>query len=362
MSSEAVRIAEDAPAAFSFALNAYHPDATMLAAIRQRDGDTYLTLVGSTHDDRDPDSPKYQLGMALLDDWRERTEGKTRQIVYEGRNIQTGTTRREAITDYFGESGLLKWYGRAHRIPTVSGEPNRHDEFRIFHASAYSNGNGIVGSSEDMIRAIVGVRMLPFLSRNEQARGQEDATTAAYRIFKEYLRDDARYYVPISLDSFARVFEQYFEQPFDMTDFTDPDHPNVALARAITEPERYAGLLADYPKLKELASNTASVQKTRTFDFGRLVLGLYIDDDTSVFAWTGLPHIRRMQRAICQTETIYDPAGNSPGLRDIPGSLAENAVPHPEIARDVGGYTLRVLLKREKHPELWMPGGEKRLS
>jgi hypothetical protein len=344
---------ETTSSTFSYALNAYHPDASMLVATRHRNGgNTCLTVIGSTHDDRLPDSPKYQVGHAFLDDWRDRTTGSIQRIIYEGRHAARGATKQEAITDHFGESGFVKWYGDKNNIFALPAEPARRKEFGIFHSPSYENGDGIVTSAKSIIRAIVGVRILPFLSR-QQVRDQRDAIATARTIFDQYLYEDARHYVPIDYKSFAEVFEQYFDQPFNIADFTDPDHPNVALARAITEPEHKTKPLANYPKLKELANNTASVQKTRTFDFGRRVLELYVTHNVSVFAWAGLAHVQHLQRALCETDTIYDPAEIRPELREIHGSLADETIPHSQIARSIGGFSLEALINREEYPTFW---------
>lgn len=313
----------------------------MLVTTRRNLGErpAFLTSIGSTHDDTDPSSLKYKLGEVLLERWTTLTEGLPRCILYEGRSETYGPTKDSSIRNYFGETGYLKWHANDRSIDAITMEPSYVEEFQAVHRS-YPAGDGVVENSEDIVRAIVGVRMLPFIHVKASDIGDSPVATPEC-VFEEYLQNDGRMVSPgITLGNFSEIFEKYFDKILRLDEFIDPNNPLIAQCRAITEPVRFKNILDSHPKLAGLAEVALLTQKTRTRILGRKLLSSYMDG-ISVFKWSGLPHEIRLQSKLARIDTLYDPEEYDPSIRLIPGYEPKLIKHNSILGRTLGGIGLK---------------------
>lgn len=347
-----------APSPFSFGINLQDPQPPMSVFARQlKDPDRYLFVLGSTHDDADPSSPKYELAGALLDEWKRLTahDPENRLVLYEGRSPAFEFDLKASIERYT-EPGFLKSRARSEDLPAESAEiSHAHESWPIL--GARRKGDGVVDNAEDILSAVIGVRFLPFI--HLQVRGMDvysneklDVSwTRAYRAFMEYMRTDGRFSIGYDDDHvehrrffrrFSELFERYFDTPLVITDFEDPDCPLIQKCRAITEPDRFRHILADNPKLATLAASAHLLQMARTRGFGHRLYtefdqGRFRTPPRSVFFWVGFPHLERLSEAFARVGNAHHIGGIPDGLEryrlhGTPHGTKRNAFPSGSIS------------------------------
>lgn len=266
---------------YSYSFN--EPDSTApMQIIARHVGNRHVIVVGSSHREVDPNHPKYQAGMRLIEGWRDATNGHPdhRILRYEGRYSGKGKTPEESITNHFGESALIKWFADEFGIPAASSEPTLSEEIR----TATSHYSYLAEQKAYFTSAFLAGRELPWVGQAQHSNIYIESQISRY----------TRVAPSVTYEKFNNYFKQRYGFDYTYKAFAQNPNTNEIIDNflELTETTQFENLT-----LSDLAPTAKTIQGTRSVNHGRVVARAALWGGKSILSWTGRRHLKEMEPA-----------------------------------------------------------------
>jgi hypothetical protein len=231
-------------------------------------------ILGSRHTNN-PNDWHYAAATEYFEAWEERTRGFPRMVCHEGLMEGCGLTAESSIRDHYGESGLLQYWAKQHRIESASMEPPFFED--IYEATK------IYGMEETLL--YVGIRETPGWQRMRHLQSYESYMATCFDTYNACLavhqsRESGRGTYPFSYDRFRAAHSRQFG--------VEPDGDDVQMQRMHL---RISDSCMDDEWFQHLPVARVAVLSMETRD-RRLMRTLldYNRQGYSIFDWHGTYH------------------------------------------------------------------------